>query len=134
MKLGVTGTRNGMSQDQKLKVIDFFNNHEISELHHGDCVGVDVEVAQMAKDCGIDIVCHPPIKDELRGWFVSDQTRTPTNYFARNRAIVDETDYLIVVPFQTSYQNQGGTWYTYSYAVKKGKPHIVIFPDQERTE
>lgn len=133
MKLGVTGTRSGMSEDQKLKVVEFLDNHAITEFHHGDCVGVDVEVAQLARDRGIEIVCHPPIKDELRGWFESDQTRVPLSYFARNRNIVDETDHLLVVPFQTSHQSNGGTWYTFDYATKKGKPTTVIFPDQERT-
>jgi hypothetical protein len=132
MKLGVTGTRSGMSEDQKLKVIEFLDSQAFSELHHGDCVGVDVEVAELAKHKGIRIVCHPPLKDELRGWFDSDQTNPPLSYFARNRNIVDQTDQLLVVPFQTSPQDNGGTWYTFDYAKKKGKPTTVIFPDQER--
>lgn len=132
MKLGVTGTRSGMTPDQQQQVEKFLEENSVTELHHGDCVGVDVQVAQLARQRGIFIVCHPPIKDELRGWFDSDQTLDPLSYFARNRNIVDQTDHLLVVPFQTSPQNHGGTWYTFDYANKKHKPHTVIFPNQER--
>jgi len=133
MKVGVTGTRSGMTDHQTQLVWDFLTTPGITQLHHGDCRGVDVEVAALALSLGIEIVCHPPVKDELRGWFESDQTREPLNYFARNRNIVDETDFLLVVPFQMSPQKHGGTWYTYSYARKKNKPHLVVYPLVERT-
>lgn len=128
-KIGVTGTRSGMDDEQILKVVEFLSKFpEGSELHHGDCVGVDVEVAEIAKKLGFKIVCHPPIKGDLRGYFESDEYRTPLSYFARNRNIVDETDILLVLPYQTSHQNHGGTWYTHDYAKKVNKEPIVIYP------
>lgn len=130
-KIGVTGTRSGMDLVQLEKVFEFLSEFpEGSELHHGDCVGVDVEVAEIAKKLGFKIVCHPPIKEELRGYFESDETRIPLSYFARNRKIVEETDVLLVVPYQTSHQNNGGTWYTHDYAKKINKPLLVIYPDR----
>jgi hypothetical protein len=138
MKIGVTGTRSGMDKDQYEAVYAYLKQiitqeygylqpNEI-ELHHGDCLGVDIQVARIAKDLGCKIVCHPPIKDELRGFFPSDETREPKSYFARNRNIVDETELLIVVPYQKEHQDHGGTWYTYDYATKKNKTTKLFLP------
>lgn len=131
MKVGVTGTRSGMSEAQYLQMSIYLSLLPVgSELHHGDCVGVDVEVATMAKDAGLRIVCHPPIKEELRAFHASDEILEPLTHFARNRNIVDSCDVLLVVPYQTAHQNTGGTWYTHDYAVKKNKP-VKIFNREE---
>ena len=133
IKIGVTGTRSGMSADQRESVSQFFDSlSEPVELHHGDCIGVDVEVAILAKEHGFRVVCHPPAKSILRAYHESDEIRAPLTYFFRNRNITDETDTLIVVPFQSEWQSSGGTWYTYDYAKKKGKPVVVFFPKNQR--
>jgi hypothetical protein len=133
IKVGVTGTRSGMNELQRKIVYNILSqtlsDHEQGEFHHGDCEGVDVEAAAMARQLGYKIICHPPEKDILRGYYESDETRTPLSYFARNRNIVDETSTLLVVPFQDSPQTNGGTWYTYDYAVKKLKRIDVAYPN-----
>jgi hypothetical protein len=134
MKIGVTGTRSGMNDNQMLAVIKFLQENTVNELHHGDCVGVDFEVAEIAATLGIRTVCHPPNKTELRAYHKSDETRFPLTYFARNRNIVDETDMLLVVPYQDTHQPNGGTWYTHDYAVKKGKERRVFFPNTKSQE
>lgn len=93
----------------------------------GDCVGV--EAAAIARRIGYTIVCHPPVKQDLRGLFASDVYRPENTHFARNRAIVDQTDFLIVVPYQNAWQPSGGTWYTHDYALKKNKPFQVFWPE-----
>ena len=128
MKVGVTGTRSGMNKRQQQEFTDFLNELGSGEFHHGDCVGVDVEAARIAEKLGWKTVCHPPIKDDLRAFHNSDEFREPKSYFARNRNIVDETDVLLVIPYQDSHQSHGGTWYTHDYAKKKDKPLHVIFP------
>ena len=128
MKVGVTGTRSGMNKRQQQEFTDFLNELGTGEFHHGDCVGVDVEAARIAEKLGWKTVCHPPIKDDLRAFHDSDEFREPKSYFARNRNIVDETDVLLVIPYQDSHQSHGGTWYTHDYAKKKDKPLHVIFP------
>lgn len=132
MIVGVTGTRSGMTQGQRAQAYQFLVDAQGVELHHGDCVGVDVEVAELARDLGYKIVCHPPEIDSLRGYADYDVTHNPKSYFARNRDIVDECDILLVIPYQTSHQTQGGTWYTHDYALKKNKPVHVIFPEIKR--
>ena len=133
MKIGVTGTRSGMNDLQIEEVFEYLQqfNPSDTELHHGDCVGVDAQVAEIAKMLGMRIVCHPPEKTDMRAWFDSDETRMPLSYFVRNRNIVDETDQLLVVPYQDSYQTNGGTWYTHDYAKKKNKNLVVFFPKRQ---
>lgn len=131
MKIGVTGTRNGMNNNQDFAVWRFlYGVDENSELHHGDCVGVDTQAAEMAEILGMSVVCHPPEKNDLRAFFEKNtEVREPKSYFARNRAIVDECDLLIVVPMENERQERGGTWYTYDYAQKTGKPTKIFYPD-----
>lgn len=136
MKIGVTGTRSGMTEAQYNSVLSYLERHlanrepgESMEFHHGDCVGVDVEVAILAKSLGYHVVNHPPIKDELRAFHESDQHRAPLSYFARNRNIVDDTDILLVVPYQSEWQDHGGTWYTNDYAIKRQKSKVIFWPD-----
>ena len=130
MRVGVTGTREGATDAQMVAVANTVKSLGIGhELHHGDCLGVDVEVAAIAKEHGWKIVCHPPVKTEMQGYFGGDETRDPKGYLERDRNIVDETELLLVVPLHTEWQPKGGTWYTHDYAVKQGKPVKIFWPD-----
>lgn len=135
MKIGVTGTRNGMTEFQKQKVILLLQSvkdeHPNAELHHGDCVGVDVEVAKIAASLNYFVVNYPPADESLRAFHKSDKTLPAKTYFARNRDIVNNTDLLIVVPRENTHQTKGGTWYTHDYAVKQNKPVKIFFPVAE---
>lgn len=130
MKIGVTGTREGMNEAQFEQVKQFLEKHKGAELHHGDCVGVDAEVATLAKEMGYKIVCHPPESDYLRAYVPYDEAREPAGYLKRDRAIVNETELLLVVPLQNERQDKGGTWYTYDYALKKGKTVHMCYPGE----
>jgi hypothetical protein len=128
MKVGVTGTREGANAYQLAELRTVLTELKGTEFHHGDCKGVDVEAAAIAKDLGYKVVCHPPKSSEQQGFFGGDEMREPLGYLQRDRNIVDATDVLLVVPLQNEWQPKGGTWYTYDYAVKKGKPVSVIYP------
>jgi len=140
-KIGITGTRNGMNVDQlesfqeRMKTIYDISSERHPgvrrrpiELHHGDCVGVDVETAQIATGLGIKTVCHPPVDQRLRAHHKSDVILEQKTHFARNRDIVDSVDILFVLPLQDKWQSRGGTWYTHDYAKKKGVPFEIFFP------
>lgn len=135
MIIGVTGTRNGMNEIQKNNVTEFLRKSrqelesEMFTLRHGDCVGVDNEVAKIAHDLGYVTFNHPPIDKALRAFHESDFSFSPKSYFSRNRDIVDNSDLLIVVPMDNEHKSKGGTWYTYDYAIKKGVPVRVFYPD-----
>ena len=134
MKLGMTGTRDGMTVLQR----NTFNIHienafdcGLKEWHHGDCVGADAET-HFIVSCfkSIDIIIHPPIDEKLRAFCLGAKEHWPAkSHFARNRDIVVTTDGLIVLPKQMTHQSFGGTWYTHDYAVKIGKPIFIIWPD-----
>jgi len=133
MIIGVTGTRSGMNDLQFEEVYEFLaavkdTSDVIPALHHGDCVGVDVQVATIANELGFKVVCHPPTKSDLRAYHESDEFKEPLSYFARNRNIVDISDALIVIPYQNEWQSSGGTWYTHDYALKRNKPTIIFYP------
>lgn len=129
MKVGITGTRNPITDKQISEVKEFLESLPAgSELHHGDCVGADVTVANIAEDLGIKTVCHPPEKNDLRAFHDSTETRKEKSYFARNRNIVDETEVLLVVPMQDHWSSKGGTWYTHDYAKKRDKPIKIFWP------
>jgi hypothetical protein len=130
MKIGITGTREGMSEHQFEMVSQYLAGRycEGAEFHHGDCSGVDVEAAYLARELGYKIVCYSPKSDETRGFFGGDVVHEPAGYLERDRAIVDACDYLLVVPLQMEWQPRGGTWYTHDYAVKQNKPFFVIYP------
>ena len=54
----------------------------------------------------------------------------PAGYLQRDRAIVDSTDVLLVVPLQMTWQPKGGTWYTHDYAVKRDKIVTMFYPKE----
>jgi hypothetical protein len=133
MKIGVTGTRNGMTEYQynniRKGLTHLKRKHDELELHHGDCIGVDIQVANMARNLGIKVVSHPPIKEDLRAFHDSDIVLKSDNYLTRDRRIVDSVDMLLVVPKEDSFQQKSGTKYTHDYAKKTGKNKVIFYPN-----
>jgi hypothetical protein len=130
LKIGITGTRSGCTEAQFNKLRDILYDYPGDvEFHHGDCVGVDAEAAIFAKELGMKIVCHPPEKDDLRAYVPYDECREKFSHFKRNRNIVDSVDLLIVVPWQSEWSSEGGTWYTHDYARKHLVKTLIRWPD-----
>lgn len=132
MRLGFTGSREGMTPHQVDGVMNFITEYEnnITEVHHGDCVGADEEfdalcIAHLpnAKRC-----IHPPRDPKLRAWCQATGATTyePAEYHMRNRTIVKMSDRLLCTPRR---QQGGGTWYTIYYAREWGVPAHIFFPD-----
>ena len=138
-KLGVTGTRYGISQEQFLAAQawlqkPFWNrDFELVEFHQGDCVGADAQLSFMVRMAHpkCKIIGHIPEKSDLREYFENDEEREPTNYLARNRNIVNEVDMLIAFPAHKD-MSKGGTWYTIKYAKKQGKKVGIFHFDGTR--
>jgi hypothetical protein len=132
-KIGVTGTRIGMSEDQKVALLLFdlendFTGNDL-ELHHGDCFGVDIAMASMFKSFGLKTILHPPLNNQYRAFHESDEVREAKDYLVRNKDIVNECDVLLVFPKEMEEVQRSGTWSTYRYAKKKNKPIVLILPD-----
>lgn len=132
LKVGVTGTRFGMTEAQKKSFTDLVRTWDIDELHHGDCVGVDDQAANIVNDVypNTKIICHPPKDEEFRAFNNKhNQIRDQNSHFARNRNIVDECELLVVIPLTNQHQDRGGTWYTHDYAVRQKVDAVIVWPD-----
>jgi hypothetical protein len=136
IKLGMTGTRFGMIVKQEAgfvaAIMRIKNKHrKIVEWHHGDCVGADEQSHYLIRaiDKNIAIHIHPPVDTDLQAKMPADVYYDPKTHFARNRDIVDATDMLIATPYTQRRESKGGTWYTINYALKMGKPALIIWPD-----
>lgn len=129
MILGITGTRQGMSDAQLEAVARFLSSVEVAELHHGDCVGVDAQIHTMLAGSGCRIVIHPGTNDEHRAFCKGHEERPRLTHFARNRNIVDACDVILGVSVSPHRLYHGGTWYTLDYAYKIGRRMIIVWPD-----
>jgi hypothetical protein len=127
-KLGFTGTRRGMTEDQKESVRDFMLIFEPDEFIHGGCVGADEEAARIASELGIWTNELPGNILWYRTQFRSNETHFPQHPLKRNRVIVRTCDYLLACPFQYEEIRRSGTWATIRYARELGKPMLIIQP------
>ncbi|MCK5600711.1 hypothetical protein KAR91_02510 [Candidatus Pacearchaeota archaeon] len=130
MKVGFTGTRSGMSRHQfrefrkKLKVLQ---RDGVTELHHGDCLGADVQAHRLALSLGIKVVIHPPTNSTNRAYCRgAKKVLEDKEYLERNHDIVDACDVLFVAPFTNTEQMRSGTWATFRYAKKIGREIIKL--------
>lgn len=128
MKLGFTGTREGMTMFQKeqftLKLLEL----NPTEFHHGDCEGADAEAHDIVREfCPNTLIhIHPPISPYKRAFKVGDITYAPEDYIPRDYKIVDSTDFLIGAPLNDIEQVRSGSWTTIRYGYKTGKEVKVL--------
>lgn len=133
MKVGFTGTRQGMTRDQEKVVTELLIKLRVTEGHHGDCVGSDEEFHDILESLALDIVVHPPSNPKLRAWCKGPDTMVlrPQDYLRRNRDIVRATEALIgtpkeeVIPAPARGQ---GTWSTIRHGFESGKTIYIVFP------
>jgi hypothetical protein len=130
MIIGMTGARDGMTEEQKKTFARGIAHFKATTLHHGDCIGADADAHDIASAEGLSITIHPPEDDKLRAFKreEGDQEHEPLGYFVRNRNIVNDSEILIGFP-KTYFETKGGTWYTINYGKRQGKPVYVVLPD-----
>ena len=129
MKLGMTGTREGASQQAIDSFCRYLLTMNINEAHHGDCVGADQQFHQLVTQRGIKTIVHPPIKGIYRAHCQGTEIRERKDYLDRNRDIVDESDTLVAFPKSNVEEARSGTWHTVRYARQQSKPVMLFFPD-----
>jgi len=125
MIIGFTGTRQGMSPEQRRAVEALLIRFDPDAVVHGDCVGADAEfdaicelfdISRRIRPCNLeDMRAH----SERRGAQPVAVAQAP---MVRNRNIVREADLLIACPLGpdpvvsgTSLRGQG-TWATVGFA------------------
>lgn len=133
MKIGFTGTRHGMTSEQKDKLKSDLLAETVTEFHHGDCIGADDQADDIAIELGLRVVLHPPIREALRAHCERKLYRKSPliilpakDYHERNHDIVDQSDGLIVAPHTHEETIRSGTWTTWRYAKKEKKPYIIL--------
>lgn len=137
VKVGFTGTRHGMTREQKdnlhwelFTLVRDYPSGADHEFHHGDCIGADAEACEIARNQGFKIHRHPPSDPSRQAFTEFDVDYPPIPYKDRNRRIVFLTQWLIACPDKYPWVQKGGTWYTYNHCVQQGsyKRHMVIEP------
>lgn len=132
MRIGFTGTQNGMTDQQrrvvalKLSLVD-----GQSEFHHGCCVGADEQASWLAVAFNFVIVEHPPINKTKISTNLPEPDKKvgDKDYLDRNHDIVDMTERLIATPKGFHEEQRSGTWATIRYAQRNHKPVTIIWPD-----
>ncbi len=128
--VGFTGTRQGMSEQQRARVDLFFSRIPTPWFfHHGDCIGADVHAHNLALEYGPHIHIHPPEDDRYRAHCIGDTKWRVAPYLERNRQIVVASHWMVVTPAQRKEQLRSGTWATYRYARQSHLPTVLIAPD-----
>jgi hypothetical protein len=125
--IGFTGTRHGMKAHQMETVIKLMAGYHW--LHHGKCVGGDLEAHAIARSLRMMIAIHPPIKTNLIAQCTGDIEYEPLEYIARNHVIVDSVETMIAAPYSSREENRSGTWATIRYARNQGRPLFIVLPD-----
>lgn len=128
MKLGFTGTRNGMTEMQSQFVFNAMMDCNPDEVHHGMCIGSDEELDGMTDYLsGATVIGHPANIPSMRGNCSCDVVLEEKPPLDRNKDIVDATDTMIAAP-DGAERLRSGTWSTIRYAHKKGKRVYVVYP------
>ena len=130
--IGFTGSRIGITDLQKKtikQILFLFESNSI--VHHGDCKGADEAFHSIALEMGFRTAIHAPIDKKLSAFCKADFMYPEKDFIQRNHEIVDYTEVLIVAPDSWVEKLRSGTWATYRYALKQGKPIYIVYPDGE---
>lgn len=130
--IGFTGTREGLTTPQYVALRSLLGSllsSPADTFHHGDCIGSDAQAHDVVRNVShARIIGHPPDKKVIRAFKKCDYLMAELPYLVRNRNIVDATDQTIATPDGPERQ-RSGTWSTVRYALKRGKPVSIVWPD-----
>ena len=131
MRIGFTGTRDGLTPQQKERLRKALIHFQPTEFHHGDCVGADAESQKFIDDLFpfCKVVIHPPIDTTLRALCKGDEYRECKPFLERNWNIVSECEILLACPKEMDEDLRSGTWTTVRYGRELKKKGFLIFRD-----
>ncbi len=138
MILGFTGTREGMTDKQKIRLMQevlFIHRYDgIEEAHHGACAGADHQFHDLlAWMIGKHrLILHIPTNMSMVPGVLlqlpDSQKKKPKPYLERNKEIVRMSDHLIACPAQAKEIQRSGTWATIRHADKMGRKITLLTP------
>ena len=131
MIYGVTGTQHGWTEAQRVQFTLMVAELDVTEWHHGDCIGVDDQASEVIRlRFGQDIIhAHPPDDDRKRAYVPSGPSHPLKPYLERNWDIAKAVETLFVIPKTRKKLVRSGTWHTYRAAKACKKRIIVIYAD-----
>lgn len=131
---GFTGTRKGMTEEQKKSFLYLITENPIDEFHHGMCIGADTDAHNIVRGFSseISIVGHPPTNRSLFSDLQTDRRWHAEPYLDRNKRIVVCSNWLIATPDGNQEELRSGTWSTIRYARQLHIKHTIIFPNGKR--
>jgi hypothetical protein len=141
MKIGFSGTRQGMTNEQVLQVhmlLGDLKSVGATEATHGMCIGADAQFHEMAHALKYFTIGWPGLtafgQMKHRSTVEPDLVMPAKPFLIRNQDIVRESDVMIITPAQTTPQREGsGTWATIRYTRSAQKPLIILWPDGTST-
>lgn len=125
---GFTGTRQGMTENQRSSFSAIITYLYPDKLVHGDCIGADKQADEILHGKGVLLVSRPSNipKAQARGTFATP-IDIPRHPLARNRLIVNDSALVIATPAGPEVI-RSGTWATIRYTIKSNKPVFIIDP------
>lgn len=141
-EIAVTGTQEGMTRGQEWTLIGLWLplaqnplDHLVVKLHHGDCVGVDSEANEIARELGFKTEAWPYEREDRinkkRAFSQVDVCNLPTaDPMERNYKIaLAGKDGLYALPKEMDEVVRSGTWSTVRRARKLERKIWIIRPD-----
>ena len=133
MRVGFTGTREGMTTIQWETFEYLVSMVGATEWHDGDCVGADTQAhATMRRQVfpAVRFVGWPCNLEKYRAHNEYDETHKVQAPLVRNRCIVRRAEIMFAAPKEFDEVFRGsGTWATIRYAKEQGTKLIIIYPD-----
>jgi hypothetical protein len=131
MIIGLTGTRKGMTAEQKFRVSMEVSYYQPKEVHHGDAIGADSQFHDIVleKVQNPYIIIHPPTNPKYRAFRKGHIILPEKPYLARDDDIILASDLMLATPHGKEEILRSGTWATIRHTRKFKKPLIIIHFD-----
>lgn len=140
MRVGFSGTRDGMTDAQKTALTKWVCRNMIAEWHHGNALGADEEAVMIVADWLVRrppvIAAHPsdvPESGSASAYILSHEKHPPKRPLVRNWDIVDASAVLLATPAGPE-EVRSEVWATIRYARKLARHIVIIWPDGSTTE
>lgn len=132
MILGFTGTRKGLTLLQRCTLEDLVASLEVTEFHHGLCIGADAFAHELVRRLhpAAEIHGHACTLENQQAPLKVDVLHVPKPPLERNRDIVAASRMMLATPGTNEEQLRSGTWATVRYARRAEKPLFLILPTQ----
>lgn len=150
MKIGFTGTQSGMTNFQKIALLETLQHFKCSEFCHGDCIGADKEANNIALEFGIKVfTIFPPLEGKKRAWvfnrehqkmgyewnpiifssgnLINVRWMPSDTYLESRKHLIDNVEHFIAAPKEYEHSIKSAVWSVIRYAwkVKRG---VTIIP------